>query len=106
LASYARSWDRFEESGLQVAAISVDSVDQQRAMVEKLLLPFPLLSDPDGQVIRSWDVWSDGEGGLARPAVFLVRPDGSLAHSYVGSDYADRPDDEDLFAAAAGVRAG
>jgi peroxiredoxin Q/BCP len=106
LASYARRWDRFEQAGLQVAAISVDSVEQQLTMVEKLLLPFSVLSDPEGDVIRSWGVWTDGEGGIARPSVFLVRPDGSLAYSYVGADYADRPSDEDLFAAAAGVRVG
>jgi peroxiredoxin Q/BCP len=106
LASYARSWDRFEQAGLQVAAISVDSMEQQRAMVEKLLLPFPVLSDPEGEVIRTWGVWTDAEGGIARPSLFLLRPDGSIAYSYVGSDYADRPSDDELFAAAAAVAVG
>jgi peroxiredoxin len=71
-------------------------------MVDKLLLPFPLLSDPEGDVIRGWDVWSDGEGGIARPSVFLLRADGSVVYSYIGSDFADRPPDLALFAAARG----
>jgi len=66
-------------------------------MVEKLLLPFPLLSDPEGRVIREWDVWTDAEGGIAKPAIFGIRSDGSIALSYVGRDYADRPTDDELF---------
>ena len=66
-------------------------------MVEKLLLPFPLLSDPQGQVIRAYGVWNEGEGGIAQPAIFAIRPDGSLAWQYVGQDFADRPTDDELF---------
>ncbi len=99
-------WDRFESAGLAVAGISVDSVKQNAAMVDKLLLPFPLLSDPPGEVIRSYGVWSDGDGGIARPSLFLVEPDGAIRFSYVGEDFADRPSDDQLFAATAGVRKG
>ena len=97
MASYARSWDRFSGAGLPVVAISVDSAEQNRSMVEKLLLPFPVLSDPEGEVIKAYDVWNPNEGGVARPSLFLVRRDGSVAWSYVGEDFADRPVDEDLF---------
>ncbi len=44
-------------------------------MVDKLLLPFPLLSDPEGRVIRDWGVWNDADGGLAKPAIFAIRRD-------------------------------
>jgi peroxiredoxin len=100
LASYARSWERFEDAGLQVAAICVDSVEQNRAMVDKLLLPFPVLSDPDATVIEPWGVLNVAEKGIAKPALFLVRPDWSFAYRYVGVDFTDRPTDEELFAAA------
>ena len=71
-------------------------------MVEKLLLPFPLLSDPLGGVITAYGVWTDGEGGIARPSIFAVRADGSIAWQYVGEDYADRPTDDELFASLKG----
>ena len=71
-------------------------------MVEKLLLPFPLLSDPEGLVSKEWGVWSDGEGGIAKPAVFAIRSDGSIALSYVGRDYADRPTDDEVFTSIRG----
>jgi len=82
---------------VSAAGISVDPVENNRAMVEKLLLPFPLLSDPDGRVIKEWDVWSDTEGGIAKPSIFAIRKDGSLGWAYIGRDYADRPTDDELF---------
>jgi peroxiredoxin Q/BCP len=96
LASYARSWNRFETEGVELAGISVDPTENNRAMVEKLLLPFPLLSDPEGRVIKAWGVWNEGER-IAKPAIFAIRRDGSLASKYVGRDFADRPTDDKVF---------
>lgn len=104
MASYARNRENFEKAGLQVAAICVDTVEQNRAMVDKLLLPFPVLSDPDAQVIEPWGLLNAAEKGIARPALFLVRPDWSLAFRYVGEDFTDRPTDEELFTAASAGR--
>ena len=90
-------WDRFVNEGVSLAGISVDPIENNRAMVEKLLLPFPLLSDPDGRVIKEWDVWNDNDGGIAKPSIFAIRSDGSIGWAYVGRDFADRPTDDELF---------
>ncbi len=87
-----------------MAAISVDTVEQNQAMIDKLLLPFPVLSDPDATVIEPWGVLNAAEKGIARPALFLVLPDWSVAFQYVGEDFTDRPTDEELFAGAAAGR--
>jgi peroxiredoxin len=97
LASYSRSWERFLKEEVSLAGISVDPVKNNRAMVDKLLLPFPLLSDPEGRVIKEWGVWTDAEGGIAKPSIFAVRKDRLIAWRYVGNDYADRPTDDELF---------
>jgi peroxiredoxin len=97
LASYARSWDQFVTEGVGLAGISVDPVENNRAMVDKLLLPFPLLSDPEGRVIKEWDVWNENDGGIAKPSIFAIRRDGSIGWAYVGRDFADRPTDDELF---------
>jgi peroxiredoxin Q/BCP len=83
--------------GVSLAGISVDPIENNRAMVDKLLLPFPLLSDPDGRVIKEWDVWNDNDGGIAKPSIFAIRSDGSIGWAYVGRDFADRPTDDELF---------
>lgn len=97
MASYARNWDRFLREGISVAGISVDPIENNLAMVEKLLLPFSLLSDPEGRVIKEWNVWTDNEGGIAKPSIFAIRKDGSIGWAYVGRDFADRPTDDELF---------
>ena len=97
MASYARSWDRFVTENVSLAGISVDPIENNRAMVDKLLLPFPLLSDPEGRVIKEWDVWNENDGGIAKPSIFAIRRDGSIGWAYVGRDFADRPTDDELF---------
>ena len=91
-------WDRFESEGVALAAIVVDPEENNRAMVEKLLLPFPILSDPESRVIREWDLLNAAEHDIAKPAVFGIRRDGTISYQYVGGDYTDRPTDEELFA--------
>lgn len=67
-------------------------------MIDKLLLPFSLLSDEEGDVSRRYGVW-DEEGRIARPAIFVIDRGGIVRYAYVGEDFADRPGDEPVFAA-------
>ena len=71
-------------------------------MVEKLLLPFPLLSDPRGEVIRHYGLW-DEEEGVAAPSIVVVDRSAEIRYLYRGSDFADRPGDEEVFAALEGL---
>ena len=97
--SFARQYDRFREHGAEITAISVDSPEQNRAMIEKLMLPFTLVSDPDGDAaIKPYGLW-DEKGRIAIPAIVAVSRDGKVRWFYRGRDFADRPANEDLFAA-------
>ena len=71
-------------------------------MIEKLLLPFPLLSDPRGVLIRRYGLW-DEEEGVAVPSILVVGRPGEIRYLYSGSDFADRPGDEEIFAALEGL---
>jgi hypothetical protein len=71
-------------------------------MVGKLLLPFPLLSDPRGELIRSFGLW-DEEDGVAKPSILVVDRSGEIRYLYTGGDFADRPGDEEVFAALDGL---
>jgi hypothetical protein len=85
----------------------VDSVAANAEMVEKLGLPFPLLSDPDAAVISAWNVY-DPVGGthgpIARPAIFVLGRDLTIPFDYVGRDFADRPPNSAIYAALDAVR--
>jgi len=67
-------------------------------MVEKLLLPYSLLSDSEGEVSRRYGVW-DEEGQIARPAIFVLDGEGVVRYAYIGRDFADRPGDDEVHAA-------
>jgi hypothetical protein len=67
-------------------------------MVEKLDLPFPLLSDPRGDLIKSLDLWNEEEG-VSEPAIVVVDRSGTVRRLYSGGkDFSDRPTEEALFA--------
>ena len=90
-------WDRFEAAGVALAAIVVDPPENNHAMIDKLLLPFPILSDPEARVIREWGVLNPAEHDIAQPAIFGIRPDLTIPYAYIGVDYTDRPSDDELF---------
>jgi len=71
-------------------------------MVGKLLLPFPLLSDPRGELIKRYGLW-DEEEGVATPSILVVDRLGEIRYLYSGSDFADRPGDEEIFAVLDGL---
>lgn len=98
LASYARKYGEFERRGTQPAAISVDPPVHNAGMVGKLRIPFPLLSDPKGEVARAYGLWNEREN-VAIPAVVVVDRSGGVAYKHAGSDFADRPTDDEVFSA-------
>ncbi len=93
---YAREYSEFGRRDAQVVGISVDSMERNAAMVEKLLLPFPLLSDPDGAIMQRYDVW-DAEAKIAIPAIVVLDRTSTIRYLYKGHDFADRPGDEAIF---------
>lgn len=64
-------------------AISVDPVDRNRELSDKLGIEFALLSDPECEAIDTYGVRhpEGGMGGvdIARPAVFVLDRDGNIA---------------------------
>jgi hypothetical protein len=65
-------------------------------MVEKLGLPFPLLSDPRGDFIKRLGLWNDEEG-VSEPAIVALDGAGTVRYLYSGgTDFADRPQEESL----------
>ncbi len=84
---------------MRIYGISIDSPEQNQAMIEKLLLPFDLLSDPEGEVaIKPFGFW-DGPGRISKPALVLTDRDGIVRYIYEGRDFADRPKDAEVLEA-------
>ena len=69
-------WENSRQLGWKPVAISVDSPDVSRELCKKAGYTFPILSDPNANVIRRYDLLHVGGGpeghDIARPAEFLV----------------------------------
>jgi len=80
LRSFQQRLPEFEARGVRVVGISVDPPDINQRQSQKLGYTFPLLSDPNGKVIRRYDVLHPGAGpkgeDIARPAEFLLDSNG------------------------------
>lgn len=98
LASIARRFEKFARRDAQVAGISVDPPEHNLQMVNKLRLPFPLLSDPKGELTKRYGLWNDREG-VAVPTTILVDRSGEIAYVYTGKDFADRPAEDEVLTA-------
>jgi peroxiredoxin len=82
LRSFQNHLSDFTGRGAHVAAISVDSVEINRGLSQKMGFAFPLLSDADAAVIRRYDLLHRGAGpknaDIARPAEFYVDANGTV----------------------------
>jgi peroxiredoxin len=67
---------KFYEAGIRPVAISVDSPETSRDMLQQAGYTFPFLSDQNNEVIKRYDLVHAGQGengrDIARPAEFLV----------------------------------
>ena len=57
--AFAGAYNAFKEKGIEVIGISKDSLASHKKFAEKYNLPFVLLSDPDLQAIKDYDVWQE-----------------------------------------------
>jgi hypothetical protein len=91
----------FLEAGARLYAISVDSPERNAAMVEKLSLPFPYLSDPDRSgAIIPFGVADENDARLiSRPAVIAVGTDREEQFRTVSKDFAERIPEIDIVTA-------
>ena len=68
--------ERFEKQGLHLAAISYDSPAILKDFAKRHKIEFPMLADPNSQVIRSFDVLNaEAKGmtkGMAHPGFFYI----------------------------------
>lgn len=90
---FAGLYKEFEKEGVVVIGISKDSTSSHQKFAEKYNLPFVLLSDPDLEAIKAYDVWQEkklygkvsmgvvrttyiiSEDGIIEKVMLKVKPD-------------------------------
>ena len=80
MRSFQRRLSDFDARGIRIVGISVDPPEINRRQSQRVGYTFPLLSDPNAEVIRRYDVLHPGagpkSGDIARPAEFLIDSNG------------------------------
>ena len=72
-----------QSAGLQVAAISADTLESHREYSDKLELPFPLLGDTQKDVCKLYDVLTPILG--IQRTVFVIGKDGTILYRQKGA---------------------
>jgi peroxiredoxin len=86
LADYREHYLEIKSAGASLVAVSVDPPESSEALRTQLSLPFPILSDTERRVVKSWDIYNSRErGGIARPAVFVINPNQVVRYASVDS---------------------
>ena len=75
--SFRDNYSQYQGKEIVVLGISKDDETSHQAFTEKYNLPFPLLADVDGSIIKAYDV--DG-GGYAKRVTYVVDENGKIIH--------------------------
>ncbi|WP_460574755.1 thioredoxin-dependent thiol peroxidase [Hymenobacter coalescens] len=74
---------QLKAAGIQVLGVSTDDVASHERFAQKYELPFPLLADPDKQLVEAYGVWQEKKNygrtywGVAR-TTFLIDAEGRV----------------------------
>jgi hypothetical protein len=88
--------ERFRERGLELAAISYDSVAILENFAQRREIPYPLLSDPDSDVIRAFGLlnpeYPEGHRihGVPVPGMVVMDAEGTIVAKYFEDGYRPR----------------
>ncbi|MCE2436603.1 MAG: peroxiredoxin family protein [Pseudomonadales bacterium] len=95
----------FKSLDVNVAAISYDSVEQNRTFSSEKGLAYPLLSDVGFETVKALGILNEtipGDSpafGIAHPGVMLVDPDGKIVLKRAEESYQNRPPWDELLKA-------
>lgn len=92
----------FEDAGIRVVAISVDSPDESRNLARQKSYTFTFLSDPEMKAIARYDL-VDPVDRVARPAEFLVDSAGIVRWRNLAPSVYVRATPDQVLAAAKGM---
>jgi methyl-accepting chemotaxis protein len=87
---------------MQVVAVVAQRSEAVRRYVEDSGLPFNILVDESREVLKAYGVWQRiglDAWNIARPALFLIYPDGSVRYSFIAESQEEFPTHAEILAA-------
>ena len=103
-----KSRDSLKAAGVRAVAISIDSPEESRKLAQEQGYTFTILSDPNAEVIRRYDLVHAGAGesgkDIARPAEFLIDSSGTVRWVNLTENYMVRARPEQVLEAAKSIK--
>ena len=94
LVQLQQAQDRFKQHGIGLAAISYDSDAILKDFAQRQQITFPLLADPQSQVIRQYNVLNTSAkgmtAGMAHPGFVYIDANGRMKEQFFEAAYTDR----------------
>ena len=90
----------------EVLAVSTDALSGAERAIEYLHLGFPILFDPEAEVVRRYGVYNLLQDRLATPSTFIIDKNGDVRWKYVGRNYTDRPSNQQIIAQLEALKRG
>lgn len=84
---FSNEYKKFQKHGIEIIGISTDDVDSHKKFVDKMHIPYVLLSDPEAEVCKKFGVWGKKQFmgkeymGVQR-STFLVDEKGKVFKAY------------------------
>ena len=84
---FSKEYKKFQKIGVTVIGISTDSVESHKKFVDKMGIPYVLLSDPESEVSKKFGVWGKKQFmgkeymGIQR-STFLIDEKGKIFKVY------------------------
>ena len=82
----------FQDAGVQVMGVSLDSVEENQAFRKAQGYSYALLSDADRSMSLSFGAVQDASASYARRITFVISPDGTIEHASVTQDILGQAD--------------
>ncbi len=84
---FSKEYKKFQKIGVKIIGISTDSVVSHKKFVDKMSIPYLLLSDPESEVSKKFGVWGKKQFmgkeymGIQR-STFLINEKGTIFKIY------------------------
>jgi len=95
LAELAKKYGEVNELDAEVLAISFDRLDKLKEYAEKAQIPFPLLSDGDGEATERFTYKNESET-TPLPSIFITDRFGALRYQKIAEEAGDLPNVEEV----------
>lgn len=79
---FSQHYPEFQQAGVAIVGVSVDSVESQKKFVDKCSIPFPLVADHDKSIAKAYGVL--GFLGVAKRVTFFLDAGGKVAEVHEG----------------------